>query len=197
LTVTLAGADRSVIGVDPSRTMLDFARSREGAEAVTWVDGDSSVIAPTLAGRTADLVLMTGNTAQHILGADWPRTLRDIHDALRPGGLLVFESRNPDDRAWESWADSGRSSRDTSAGRLTEWLEVTSVTAGEVTFAAHNLFDDTGEDAVYPTTLAFRSAEELTRQLSEAGLTVRRIDGGWSGEPVSTASRVLVVFAER
>jgi SAM-dependent methyltransferase len=197
LTVTLADQGRSVIGVDPSRTMLDFARGRDGAEAVTWVDGDSSAIAPALAGRPADLVLMTGNTAQHILGPDWPRTLRHIHDALRPGGLVAFESRNPDDRAWEAWSSAGRSSRDTPDGRLTEWLEVTSVTPGEVTFAAHNLFEATGEEAVHLSTLAFRSADELTGQLSDAGLTVRSIRGGWSGEPVTTSSRVLVMIAQR
>jgi SAM-dependent methyltransferase len=197
LTVTLAGQGRAVIGVDPSRTMLDFARQRDRAGSVTWADGDSSALPTALAGRPADLVVMTGNTAQHILGAAWPRTLHDIHDALRPGGLVAFESRNPDNRAWESWSAGDRSTRDTPHGRLTEWLEVTSVAPDEVTFAAHNLFEDTGEDAVYPTTLAFRTAAELTAQLSEAGLTVRSIHGGWSDEPVTPASRVLVVTAER
>jgi hypothetical protein len=33
--------------------------------------------------------------------AEWATTLRAIHTALRPGGHLAFESRNPDDRAWE------------------------------------------------------------------------------------------------
>jgi SAM-dependent methyltransferase len=198
LTVTLARPGRTVIGIDPSQTMLDHARGRPGAETVTWVDGDAAALLPALDGRPCDLVVMSGNVAQQILGEAWPETLKQIGNALRPGGLVAFESRNPDDRAWETWTEQATlGSRDTPDGRLTEWLEVTSVRDGEVTFAAHNLFEDSGEDAVYESTLTFRTATELTSQLAAAGLTVRSIDGGWAGEPVTSASRIYVVVAER
>ncbi|GAB3920872.1 methyltransferase [Microlunatus endophyticus] len=198
LTVTLADHDRTVIGVDPSPTMLDFARRRSGAAAVTWVDGDASVIDSALGEQRADLIIMSGNTAQHILGADWSATLEQVRDGLRPGGLLAFESRNPDNRAWEDWTEERTiGSRDTPVGRMTEWLELISVTTEEVTFDAHNLFEVTGEDAVYRSTLAFRTAQELTADLAVAGLTVRSITGGWSQEPVTPASRIYVVTAVR
>jgi len=198
LTVSLAVDGRSVIGIDPSPTMLDYARTRPGAELVTWVDGDASAMATALAGREVDLVVMSGNTAQHILGADWAATLHHIRDVLRPGGTLAFESRNPDNRAWEDWtAERTRASRDTPAGQLTEWLELISVTPREVTFAAHNVFTDTGEDAVYRSTLAFRTAEELRADLDAAGLAVCSVAGGWSQEPVTPASRILVITAVR
>lgn len=54
LTVTLAAAGRDVLGVDPSAAMLRHARPRPGAEAVRWVLGDSTAIAPA----RADLALM-------------------------------------------------------------------------------------------------------------------------------------------
>ena len=198
LTVTLAKPGRTVIGIDPSQTMLDHARQRSGAAAVTWVGGDASAILPALSGSSADLMIMSGNVAQHILGEAWLQTLRHLHDALRPGGLVAFESRNPEGRAWEDWTeDATRGSRDTAHGRLTEWVEVTSIEDGEVSFAAHNLFEQTGEDAVQHSTLAFRSAEELTSHLAAAGLAVRSIHGGWASEPVTATSRVYVITAQR
>lgn len=38
-TVTLAGADRKVMGIDPASAMLDVARAREGGDSVQWVQG--------------------------------------------------------------------------------------------------------------------------------------------------------------
>lgn len=47
---------------------------------------------------------MTANVAQQIVGADaWRETLRGTYAALRPGGRLVFETRDPARRAWEEW----------------------------------------------------------------------------------------------
>lgn len=42
---------------------------------------------------------MSGNVAMHITGSDWRTTLDHIAAGLRPGGMLVVESRNPEARA--------------------------------------------------------------------------------------------------
>ncbi len=98
LTRELATSEREVIGVDPAPAMLAVARSQPGAEHVQWIAGDSIAIGTP----EADLAIMTGNVAQIFLEDEqWATTLRDIHAALRPGGYLAFESRNPADRAWE------------------------------------------------------------------------------------------------
>jgi SAM-dependent methyltransferase len=100
LTRQLAIAGREVTGVDPAAAMLAYARRQPGAERVTWIDGDSHALGTP----AADLVLMTSNVAQVFLDDDaWAATLRHIYAALRPGGHLAFESRNPADRAWERW----------------------------------------------------------------------------------------------
>ncbi|GAA4010137.1 hypothetical protein GCM10022631_23330 [Deinococcus rubellus] len=100
LTRELAAAGYSVTGVDPAPAMLSWARAQPGAEQVRWVEGDSH----SLGTPEADLALMTGNVAQVFLNDDhWAATLSDVHAALRPGGVLAFESRNPDHREWESW----------------------------------------------------------------------------------------------
>lgn len=194
LTRALALPGRTVIGVDPSRTMLDHARRQPGAEAVTWIDGDAGAIEPA---ADADLAVSTGNAMMHISPQDYPAVLGSLAAALRPGGTISFESRNPAAREWESWSrDATYGERDTSFGHLREWLEVTDVHDGRVVFDAHNVFSD-GRDAVYTSVLYFRTAGEITADLRSAGFTAVTVSGGWHGEPVTDASGILVVRAER
>ena len=192
LRVTLAGPGRVVTGIDPSPSMLEFARARPGGTAVRWVLGNSTAIPA----ESADLVIMAGNVAQHILGDAWTRTLRDISAGLRPDATLAFESRNPSCREWETWTEPRtRTTRETRDGPLTEWLEVIDATDGQVTLVAHNVFESTREHLVVPLTLAFRTQDELEADLRGAGLRAVTIAGGWNGEAVQATSRVLVVTA--
>jgi ubiquinone/menaquinone biosynthesis C-methylase UbiE len=86
-----------VIGVDPAGASLSVARKKPGAERVRWIDGDATRVPPL----QVDPATMTGNVAQAIVGdVDWQETLRGIHMALRPGGHLVFETRDPARQAW-------------------------------------------------------------------------------------------------
>jgi SAM-dependent methyltransferase len=94
----LAGRGLEVVGVDPTAASLEMARARPGAERVTWVLGDATSL-PEL---QVDLATMTGNVAQVFLtDEEWLATLRGVYAALRPGGHLVFETRNPEGRPWE------------------------------------------------------------------------------------------------
>ncbi|WP_257138414.1 class I SAM-dependent methyltransferase [Streptomyces sp. rh34] len=95
-------ADRGieVVGVDPARASLDVARAKPGGDRVRWIRGDAAALPPL----RVDLVTMTANVAQEIVAPDdWQATLRGAHEALRPGGHLVFETRDPARRAWEAW----------------------------------------------------------------------------------------------
>lgn len=195
LTVTLARSDRRVVGIDPDREMLRFARARLGGADVRWVHGDSRAIGAA----AADLVVMSGNVAQAITGDAWTRTLSDVRLALRPGGTLAFESRNPAARAWAQWTKQETyGKRQTASGPLVEWMEVLDVSPdGTVTFDAHNVFEDSNEHLVYTDRLAFRSQCQIEADLQVAGLEVQAVWGGWLREPVSADSALLVFEAVR
>jgi SAM-dependent methyltransferase len=188
LTRTLARAGRTVTGIDPSRTMLDYARRTPSS--VTWVEGDHRALPST---GDVDLVVCTGNTLMHI--ADLPAAANSVAAALRPGGVFAFESRNPSARAWESWTrEATYGERDTAIGHLTEWLDLTEVTSdGRVTFDAHNVFPD-GTDRVFRTTLYFRSAEEIAAALPAFSVS---LDADWNATPFTGDSRLMVVRAAR
>ena len=192
LTRSLARPGRTVTGVDPSRTMLDYACHQPGGESVTWVHGDASALAPT--GAT-DLALCTGNAIMHVSPAKFPSTLASVAAALRPGGFFSFESRNPRYREWESWTrESTCGERVTPAGHLREWIEVIDVREDRVVFEAHNVFPD-GQDRVYTSVLFFRVAEQFQHELELTGFTDVTWAGDWSGSPVRAGSRILLARA--
>jgi SAM-dependent methyltransferase len=188
LTRALVAPGRRVIGVDPSPTMLGYARKQPGADAVTWIEGDAGALGDDV---RADLVISSGNSIMHV--EDLPATLKHLAAALRPGGVISFESRNPAVRAWEQWTPEV-SERETPFGVLREWMEVTAVEQGRVTFDAYNVFED-GRQEVYTTVLYFRTAEELTDALSGSGFAEIELRGGWHDEPLTRDSRLIVVKA--
>jgi len=195
LTRDLAIDGRHVVGVDPAAAMLAYARQQPGAERVQWVEGDAKALKTS----EADLVLMTGNVAQVFLDDDvWAATLRAIHNALRPGGHLAFESRSPDDRAWERWnREATFAQADSPYGPMECWLELVSVGNGRIRFAGHNVFTATGEVVVANSELRFRSQSELTESLIVAGFTVEHVYGDWAMGPVTPTSRVMAYIARR
>ncbi|MEV0562527.1 methyltransferase domain-containing protein [Dactylosporangium sp. NPDC050588] len=170
LPLLLAARGTKVTAVDPAEASLDVARTK--TPDVTWILGDATSIPEDTA--KADLATMTGNVAQVFLeDRDWAATLRGIHDALRPGGVLVFETRRPERRAWEGWArDPGPHTRDVpGVGVVEERRSVTEVRPPFVSFRYTYTFQN-GETVHSDSTLRFRDRQEVTRSLEDAGFTV-------------------------
>lgn len=191
LTVTLAAPGRRILGIDPSESMLNFARQRPGSDRVEWVRGTSSRIEPD----SADLVIMSGNVAMHILGDDWHRTLADISAGLTCGGRLLFESRNPLREAWKEWNDMP-SERDTPAGRLRESLVTEPPGAdGIVVMHVRNEFLESGAVLQCDQKLQFRSAEQIRADLENVGRRVANVWRDWGRNPFEgTPAEPLMVF---
>ncbi|WP_411081219.1 class I SAM-dependent methyltransferase [Streptomyces sp. cmx-18-6] len=188
-------ADRGVevVGIDPSGASIDVARGKPGSDRVRWLHGDATVL-PAL---EVDLATMTANVAQEIVDPEvWRETLRRTYESLRPGGRLVFETRDPARRAWEEWnrEDSHGVTEVPGVGVVESWVEVTDVSRPLVTFrwtyvvAADGTFPaDRGaaaDRAVAPgdrrvltsdSTLRFRERAEVEADLTARGFVVDEV----------------------
>jgi len=195
LTCELAIEGRQIIGIDPSAAMLAIARRKPGSERVQWIEGDSE----TLGKRAADLAIMTGNVAQVFLDdSEWDTVLSALYTALRSGGYLAFESRNPEVRAWEKWIRNETLEQiDTTFGAMESWLELVSVENGRVHFVGHNVFKSTGEDVLVNSELRFRTKAELADSLIKAGFSIEQVFGNWQRESFTETSRFMVFVARR
>jgi len=167
LAVLLAARGVGVTGVDPAMASLEVARSKPMSDAVTWIHGDVRDLAP----GSADLVVMTGNVAQVFLtDEDWRAMLFGARRALKRRGHLVFESRRPEDRAWERWAlEREPTVRDVPGlGLVEQRRELTAVDPPRVSFRFTYRFAD-GTVVASDSTLRFRSRSEIEDSLAAAG----------------------------
>lgn len=170
----LASRGAEVVAVDPSALALDVARTKPGADHVTWVHGTAPVLPP----MQADMAFMTANVAQVFLSdEDWSGTLRAIHGCLREGGRLIFESRDPEVRAWEGWTkEATHSSAEVEGEGLVEsWVQLDSNCGECVRFFGVTLFNSDGVRVEQPSTLRFQSRDALTSSLEQEGFAVEEV----------------------
>jgi len=100
-----------------------------------------------------------------------PRTFRR---SLRPGGRLVFETRDPARRAWEEW------NRETSytvtdvpgTGAVESWVELLDVDGPLVTFRWTYVFAADGQVLTSDSTLRFREREEVESDVCAEGFVL-------------------------
>ena len=169
LAVMLAARGLDVTGVDPAGASVDVARAKPGADRVRWVVGEIDAVADL----RFDLVTMTGNVAQVFVSDQaWRSMLATAFDVLRPGGHLVFETRDPAREAWREWTrEASTTVADVEGqGRVESWSEVTDVRGELVTLRSTLVFEDA--TITSESTLRFRSREEVSADLAAAGFVV-------------------------
>lgn len=191
LTASFAGPDRTVVGVDPSHEMINYARNRPGGNQVTWIEGDARAVTE----GNFDLLVMTGNVAQHIPDPDWERTLAHLRVLSNDGALLAFESRNPAVRAWETWHQPEPTVRNTAHGPLQEWYEVNELGDGKVLLRAFNVFAGSDEYVIQEELLTFRDQSVITDQLEHAGFEVTDVWGDWKQAQFGGTEPIMVFEA--
>ena len=185
------GAGYAVIGLDPSAPMLEVARRRPEARGARWIHGPVT----TLDVRDGDLVFMAGHVAQFFLTDEsWHEALTTIHAALRSDGRLAFETRNPVARAWETCTPdrTRRTMRDPVLGEIETWTEVVDV-RGDVVVTTQQHYRFAGERLAAQTTLRFRTADEVSRSLLNAGFVIEHRYGGWDRRPFTAHDDEIVV----
>lgn len=170
----LADRGMEVVGVDPALASVDVARAKPGSERVCWICGDATDLPPL----QVDLATMTANVAQAIVDPrTWQKTLRGAHEALRPGGRLAFETRDPAGRAWEEWTreDTYRVTEIPGVGAVETWVQLTEVSRPLVTFRWTYVFAADGQVLTSDSTLRFREREEVERDLVAHGYVVEEV----------------------
>jgi SAM-dependent methyltransferase len=157
-----------VTGVDPAGASLAVARAKPGADRVRWVHGYAADLPPL----QVDLVTMTANVAQVFLtDAEWASTLRAAYAALRPGGRLVFETRDPAAKAWLEWRREPSYQRIVvpGVGAVQSWVEVLDISGDLVSFRGTVVFESDGAVLTSDSTLRFRHRDEVSASLAAAG----------------------------
>jgi len=170
----LARRGLEVIAVDPARASLDVARAKPDADRVRWLLGDATTL-PTL---QIDLATMTGNVPQVFITDDeWAATLGGVRQALRPGGRIAFESRDPTRKAWLEWnrEQSYRRVDIEGVGPVQTWTEVSDSSPGLVTLRTSFDFERDGALLTSISRLRFRGRDEITESLVAAGLAVEEV----------------------
>ena len=192
-TFALLLADRGleVIGVDPAGGSVEVARAKPGAERVEWIHGDAAALPP----MQVDLATMTANVAQAIVDPEgWAATLRGVYEALRPGGHLVFETRDPARLAWQEWNRTASYSvtEIPEVGAVESWVELTDVSGPLVTFRSTCVFASDGEVLTSHSTLRFRERAEVESALLAHGYAVDEVR-----QAPDRPGREFVFFARR
>ena len=103
--------------------------------------------------------------------------MRAAHAALRPGGRLVFETRDPAAKAWLEWTRE-RSYRRTEVpgiGAVQAWEDVFDVSGELVSFRSTVVFESDGAVLTSTSTLRFRHPDEVAASLATAGYAVDQV----------------------
>jgi SAM-dependent methyltransferase len=190
----LAGRGITVVGVDPAAASLDVARRKTHGERVRWFVGDARTL-PTLPPLQVDLVTMTGNVAQVFLTDQQLRsTFEAAAAALHPGGHLVFEVRDPDQKAWGDWnrRHTQRRVDVSNVGGLETWVELLEVELPLVTFRWTFVFESDEAVLQSDSTLRFWTQTEIVDALERAGMVVAEVR-----DAPDRPGREFVFFAER
>ena len=142
--------------MDPATVLLDVARAKPGAGRVRWLRCDAAGLPPL----QVDLATMTNVAQVFITDAEWDAALRSARAALRPGGRLVFETRDPAVQAWRQWNRAGSLSRAVvpGAGPVQSWSEVTDIRGDLVSFRSIFTFEADGTILTSESNAAFPAA---------------------------------------
>jgi SAM-dependent methyltransferase len=163
-----------VTAVDPAAASLAVARRKRYAERVRWIVGDATTLPPL----QVDVATMTGNVAQVFLtDEDWTSMLRATRAALRPGGLLLFEVRDPAIAGWREWNREQSFRRVTipGVGQVETWVELTDLQPPFVSFRMTFAFGSDGAVLFSDSTLRFRGRTEIVESLRALGYAVEEV----------------------
>lgn len=186
-----AANGHAVTGVDPSAAMLEIARRKPHGEKIEWIQSLAQSYASQ---KHFDLIIMTGHAFQVLLeDADVRKTFEVMQRHLKPGGSIVFESRNPE----VDWAKKWNYEIDLELPGtvVREERRFLKMESGRMIFDLFYRFLD--EELVSRSELRFWSRQEIEDHLGASGLSVDKVLGDWDGKEFDSSSSDEMIFVVR
>jgi SAM-dependent methyltransferase len=188
-----AGHRGELVGVDPAGAMLAVAEGK-----TTDVSWHCAGAAELRLERQFDLITMTGHAFQVFLEDDAIRAaLATFREHLAPSGRIVFETRNPEARAWDAWDAAPAATVELPEGGTLRVDYDVIGQHGELVEFTENQVWASGKTSRYVQTLRFLPLGRLTELLTEAGLAIEHVHGDWDSSPAGPASPELIVTARQ
>jgi SAM-dependent methyltransferase len=178
----LAARGHRVTAIDPAPAMLAAARAKPGAEAVGWHAGDLSDLNADI---RFDVATLTGHAFQCLLDdASLMPVLHLLRDRLRPGGRLLFETRNPRLAPWRGWTQKASIRRVAyPGGTVVAWNQLLNVRRDTVAFENHYRLEPEDLHLTSRSRLRFLDIDALCQRLDDAGFADLLLFGDWDGAP--------------
>ena len=216
VAIPIARQGFAVSGIDIVPGMLEVARGKAEAAGVSarWVEADARAFD---LGERFRLVYLTGNAFQLFLtNADQEALLGRVRAHLHDEGLFAFETRNP------RWGGRGQKHEDREGlfvdldTREVEEARPSYIDAQgrEVRTFGTRTYDhvaqvlhlttlrrwhEGGQERTKTSRIALRYTfpQELAALLDHNGFTIARRYGDWNGEPLTAASRSIIVVCRK
>ena len=189
--VPLAQAGHRVVGLDRSTYLLGRAQeaAREAGVEVQLVRGDMR----HLPWRERFDVCINMFTAFGYFQEDRENeaVLRQVHQALKPGGRFLLDVSNRDYYLLRMWPSSWR------RRGAAFVLEETAFDPLTCRFTTTFTWLEGGREESLTHSVRYYTAPELTGMLERAGFTPLAVYGGFYGEPFTLASRQLIIVSRK
>jgi len=189
-----AAQGHHVTGVDPSAAMLAIGRTKHYGSKINWVEAQAQTFESD---NRFDLIIMTGHAFQVLLeDADVLDTFETMRKHLKPGGLIVFESRNPIidwSKQWNYEVDLKLPT-----GSVTESRRFLAMNNDRMTFELRYQFPD--QTLISNSELRFLTHDQIAAHLHNSGLSVDKVLGDWNGsyyEPGTSEEMIFMVRSAR
>lgn len=193
LACAFAARGHAVTGIDPAPAMLRHGKSREHGGSVRWIEADMRGLRLD---ERADFIVMTGHAFQVFLtDADVDAALATMRAHVAPGGIVTFESRNPQYREWDTWSDWLDRLDVPGIGAAEVSYEIESEAGELMGFASRYRFLKTGDEIVTHSVLRFMPQEKLAAALERAGLRATAWYGEWDRSPYARDAKEIIAVA--
>ena len=212
--IPIARQGFAVTGLDIVPGMLELAQSKSAGLHTRWVEGDARAFD---LGELFRLIFLTGNAFQAFLTrADQEALLERVRAHLHDEGLFAFETRNP------RWG-SPETSDEEYAGLFVDletrdeekdWTTYVDCNGREVRVSRTRVYDHVAQILHWTTyrrwregdrerkgiariALRYTFPQELAALLHYSGFTIERRYGDWNLEPLTAASRSIIVVCRK